>query len=208
MGFSDRLTKAKKVEILFIDYCEKKDVKWGYTGIEKIKKDHPEIRDELMKLDTESALNMRFFPDMMTIGKKDSFMIDLKWGFFIEKEAYESYTRLSLSGMNICIINLIQTFPTWKLLFIPIKDLKIWRLPIINGKSHCVIRGISMPNDGTWIYPRDLSADLHQQWKDGGGGSGTPYGEIDHIHASYFILKEYDSWKEIEETIEKKEISK
>jgi len=176
MGFEDRLTKAKIVEKRFIDWCKKNNISYAYTGIEQMKRDSPEIRNELMKFDTESALNMRFFPDMNVLGK-DAWLIDLKWGSFLEKEAYESYYRLSLSGFNVSIVNLKKDED--KLIFIPIDNLKF--------KD---VSNWSLPNDGKWIYPRNLPPDKYQEWKKSSEGAGTAHGLIDYDKTIYSLLKE------------------
>ena len=197
MEYHNRLTKAQIVEKLFINYCKEVGLIWAYTGMETLKRNRPKIRDKLIKINTESARNMRFFPDMMVIGK-DAGEVDLKYGPFIEKEAYECYIRHSLSGTNIGIVNLIQTFPTWKLIFFSVRKLKFLSLD-----ASYSVRGILMPNDGKWVYPKRLPPDKYREWKEGGGGSGTPYGIIDYKEFIYSILKEYDSWDEINEIIAK-----
>ena len=183
MEFEERVEKSKVLEKLFIGYCKEKNITWAHTGIEKLKRDYPEIRNKLTKLATESALNMRFFPDMMAIGivGKDAWEIDLKYGSFIEKQAYECYMRLSLSGMKIGIVNFKAS--ELKLIFISINDLKF--KPV--SEFYCV-RGILMPNDGKWIYPKNLLPDKLQEWKKGGAGAGTTHGIIDYYNTGHTIL--------------------
>lgn len=174
MDFDKRLTKAKIVEKLFIQWCNIHDVSWAYTGIEKLKREHPEFREDLMKLNSESALTMRFFPDMM-VCKEEAWEVDLKWGNFIEKNAYESYCRLSLSGLSIAIVNL--RMEKKELIFIDLEKLKF--------KD---ISNYSLPNDGRWLYPRDLPEDEYIKWKKHTGGSGTPFGIIDYRKTEYITL--------------------
>jgi len=164
MSFETRINKSKDAIKRFIEYAKEKQLDYAYSGYEELKSS-PEFQDKIRKIDDITAKRIRYFPDMILVGKK-TWLLEIKHGKTIEKDAYDTYMELHNLCWNVGIVFLNND----NLKFIRINDLmfilpKKYNIPII---------------DDYWIAPRKMDKERYYEWKKiYPNASGTTYAYID-----------------------------
>ncbi len=138
---------------------------------------HPDFVNSLRNNKTDGAKMIRFEPDGIASIKNDVICWEAKCGKHLERDAYETYMKYNSIGKRIIMFLKIGEEVKWqyvdKISFIDSYEI-VNKFP---DNPHPV-------KDG-WIYPR-LGNNI-------GGGSGTPYREVDILSLENNIV--WNTWK-------------